>query len=101
MRRPYSNDLRERVVSAAASGEPVRTVASRFGVSVSSAVKWHQRYRATDSVKPDKMGAKHTFVLDAHRAFILEAITSTPHLTVRALQALLADRGIKVSHHAA
>ena len=36
MTRPYSNDLRERVVRAHLDGEPIRAVAARFGVSVSS-----------------------------------------------------------------
>src|SRR6476661_3352510 len=50
MTRPLSNDLRERVVAAIVGGESCRSVASRFGVAVSSVVKWSQRYRATGSV---------------------------------------------------
>ncbi|TGP50593.1 helix-turn-helix domain-containing protein, partial [Mesorhizobium sp. M2D.F.Ca.ET.226.01.1.1] len=56
MTRPLSNDLRERVVVAIAAGESCRTVAARFGIAVSSAVKWSQRYRASGSVAPGKMG---------------------------------------------
>jgi len=37
-------------------GETCRAVASRFGVAISSVVKWSQRYRATGSVVPGKMG---------------------------------------------
>ena len=33
-----------------------RAVAARFGVAVSSVVKWHQRYRTTGSVAPSKIG---------------------------------------------
>ena len=55
MTRPLSNDLRERVVAAMVSGESCRSVAARFGVAVSSVVKWSQRYRATGSVAPGKM----------------------------------------------
>lgn len=40
MIRPYSNDLRERVVSAVRAGESCWAVAARFGVAVSSVVKW-------------------------------------------------------------
>lgn len=47
MTRALSNDLRERVVAAVLAGENCRSVAARFGVSVSSVVKWSQRYRAT------------------------------------------------------
>ena len=39
MTRPLSNDLRKRVVRAVLGGESCRSVASRFGVSVSSVVK--------------------------------------------------------------
>src|ERR1700719_2077443 len=56
MTRPLSNDLRERVVAAIVGGESCRSVASRFGVAVSSVVKWSQRYRATGWVAPGKCG---------------------------------------------
>ena len=98
MARPYSNDLRERVVSAVRRGESCRSVASRFGVSVSSVVKWSQRHRATGSVAPDKMGGYRRRVLVPYREFIIEQIERTPHLTLHGLKDLLAARGIKVSH---
>ena len=58
MARPYSNDLRERVVRAHLAGEPIRSVAARYGVSVSSVPKWVARWRATGSVAPDKVGVR-------------------------------------------
>ncbi|MEW5424888.1 transposase [Amorphus sp. 3PC139-8] len=100
MTKPYSNDLRERVVAAVLACEPVRSVAKRFDVAVSSVVKWHRRYRTTGSLAPSRMGARRRFVLDGHRDLILQAIATTPHLSVRRLQALLADHGVTVSHHA-
>ncbi len=46
MVKPYSNDFRERAVTALTGvGESAWVVADRFGVAVSSVVKWHQRYR--------------------------------------------------------
>jgi len=56
MVRPLSNDLRERAVKAVESGESCHAVAARFDVAVSSVVKWRQRYRATGSVAPGKIG---------------------------------------------
>ena len=100
MVRPISNDLRKRAVSAVAKGESCRSVAERFGVAVSSVVKWSQRYRTTGSVVPGKMGGHRKPVLDPHRAFIVERITQTPHLTLHGLKAELAARGVKVSHNA-
>jgi len=100
MTKPYSNDLRQRVVDAVVSGETTRVVAERFGVAVSSVIKWHQRYRQTGSVAPGQIGGHRKSVLDPHRDFILDEIKHTPHLTLHGLSALLAKRGTKVSHNA-
>ena len=67
MASPLSNDLRERVVQATEAGESCRSAAARFGVSVASAVKWSQRYRATGSVAPGKMGGHRRRILQPHR----------------------------------
>jgi putative transposase len=100
MARPLSNDLRERVVAAVVAGESCRAVAARFGVAVSSVVKWSQRYRATGSVVPGKMGGHRKRILVPHRAFIMERISQTPHLTLHGLKEELIARGITVSHNA-
>lgn len=99
MTRPLSLDLRERVVASVLAGESCRSVAKRFGVAVSSVVKWSQRPRATGSAAPGKMGGHRKPVLDPHRAFIVERITQMPHLTLHGLKAELAVRGVKVSHN--
>lgn len=100
MTAPLSNDLRRRVVDAIQAGESCRSVAARFGVAVSSAVKWSQRYRATGSVAPAKMGGHRKRLLDPHRDFIIERIEQTSHLTLHGLKNELAARGVKVSHNA-
>ncbi len=99
MARPYSIDLRERVVFAVESGETCRAVGARFGVAVSSVVKWRQRYRRTGSVAPGKMGGHRKVVLAPYRDFIIERTEETPHLTLHGLKGLLAARGIVVSHN--
>lgn len=100
MTAPLSNDLRKRVVDAVQAGESCRSVASRFGVAVSSVVKWSQRYRSTGSVAPGKVGGHRKWVLEPHRAFIVERINQTPHLSLHKLKAELAAHGVKVSHDA-
>jgi transposase len=100
MTRPYSNDLRERVVWAVRCGDTCRVVAARFGVSVSSVVRWSQRHRATGSVTPGKMGGHRRRVLEPHRDFIAERLEQTPHLTLHRLKDELAARGVIVSHTA-
>jgi len=99
MSRPISNDLRERAVNAVLAGETCRVVATRFGVGVASVVRWSQRYRRTGSVEPGKMGGHRKPILAPHRAFILERINQTPHLTLHGLKDELAARGVKVSHN--
>jgi len=100
MARPYSNDLRKRVVGALETGASCRTVSSRFGVAVSTVVKWSQRYRRTGSVSPGQMGGHRRSVLDDHRDFLLERIQQSPHLTLHSLKDELMTRGVKVSHNA-
>jgi transposase len=100
MTRPLCNDLRERAVAAVIDGASCRSVASRFGVAVSSVVKWSQRYRATGSVAPGKMGGHRKRVLEPHGAFIKERINQIPHLTLHRLKDELAARGVTVSHNA-
>ena len=57
MTRPYSMDLRERVVAAVEQeGLSRNKAAARFGVAVSTAIGWVRRYRATGSAAPLKMG---------------------------------------------
>ena len=53
MARPYSSDLRERVVE---EGATRLEAAERFGVSVSSAVRWHQAWRETGTFEAKSCG---------------------------------------------
>ena len=54
MPKPYSNDLRERVVDAVErEGLSRNQAAARFGVAVSTAITWVARYRATGSFAPE------------------------------------------------
>jgi len=99
MTRPYSNDLRERVVAAVEGGASCRSVSARFGVAVSTVVKWSQRYRRTGSVAPGKVGGHRRVILEPHREFILERLRQVPHLTLHGLKDELAARGIVVSHN--
>jgi transposase len=100
MTRPYSLDLRDRVVSGVLAGESCRAVARRFGVSVASVVKWSQRFRATGSAAPKRMGGYRPLALAGERDWLLARIAARPDLTLRALVAELAERGIVVSYFA-
>lgn len=97
MAKPYSDDLRERVVGSVVSGRSCRETAQLFGVSVASVVKWSQRHRATGSAAARPMGGRRRPVLDAERAWLLARLADQPELTVRMLAAELAAKGKPVS----
>ena len=100
MARAYSLDLRERVVSAVAAGASCRNVAATFKVSVASVVKWSQRFRATGSAAARPMGGNRPYALRGERDWLLGRLAEKPDLTLRALVAELAERGVKVSYYA-
>ena len=97
MVRPYSLDLRERVVRATAAGQSCRVVAARFGVGVATVVRWSQRRRATGHAAPLPMGGSKPYALVGERGWLLARIAEKPDLTLRAIQAELAARGVRVS----
>lgn len=94
MARPYSNDLRERAAAAVATGRSCREVATLFGVSVASVVKWSQRRRATGSAASRPMGGHRKRLLEPYRALVIERLRAVPDLTIKAMVAELAERGI-------
>ena len=97
MARPYSLDLRERVVATVSGGQPCRAVAELFDVSVASVVKWSQRSRATGSAAPKPMGGKRPFLLEGERGWLMARLREKPDLTLHALLEELAGRGVVVS----
>jgi transposase len=98
MVRPYSLDLRERVVARVEAGHSVREVAATFGVSASSVVKWSQRYRATGSAAAKPMGSRLKRLLLGQRAWLLQRIAEAPDITLRALVAELHARDVRASY---
>src|SRR4051794_31098156 len=100
MPRPYSQDLRDRVVASVASGRSRRASAKIFSVSVATVVRWSQRFRATGSAAALAMGGRRPHRLASRRDGLLARIAEKPDLTLRALRAELAADGVKVSHGA-
>ena len=100
MGRPYSDDLRTRVAASVVAGRSCRAVAEVFGVSAASAVKWSQRLRQTGSAAAKAMGGARRAVLAGERDWLRARIKVAPDLTLRALAAELAERGVVVSHWA-
>jgi transposase len=96
MPAPFSQDLRERIVRAVASGGSVRQAALRFEVSPSAAVKLMRRVRESGSTVPARFGGHRRAILDEHEALIRSLLHAKPDLTLVEIQAELARRGIVV-----
>lgn len=97
MPRAYSDDLRERVAAAAAE-RPCREVATLFGVSVASVVKWSQRLRATGTAAAKPQGGRPgRSRLLPHRDWLLEQV-KVPGMTMRVLAVELRERGVVADH---
>ena len=98
MGRPYSVDLRKRVVAAVETGGmSCHQAAAQFGVGVSTAINWVRRMRETGSVAPGQMGGhKPKSISGKHRAWMLERMKQD--FTLRGLVAELAERGLKVDY---
>jgi transposase len=96
---PLSVDIRIRVAQALEDGETVRSAAKRFGVSVASAVRIGQRQRSGRGQVPGKLGGAHRAALAGEPGdWLLARLAEKPDLTMRALTAELAARGVHVAH---
>ena len=98
MARPYSMDLRERVVGSVDGGLSRRRTASLFGVAVSTVVEWVRVWRDTGSVAAKPMGGDHSSRLKGERAWLLGRIEAVPDLTLQEIRTELKDRGIRVGY---
>jgi transposase len=90
MPAPYSQDLRERVIGFMALGGSARAAATRFDVSVSSASRWVQRWRAEGHVRPRAMGGDRRSRLSEQRARVLQLIAQQPDMTLQEIRSALA-----------
>jgi transposase len=98
MGRPFSVDLRDRVVAAVDSGLSRRRAADRFGVSISSAIRWTSLRRRTGDVRPKRQGGdKRSARIEAHAPLILDLVEGRRDMTLVELRARLAEQGIAVA----
>jgi len=97
MARPYSQDLRTRLVRIVEGGRSARSTAKLFAVSASSAIKWVQRWRREGSVAPNPIRGHRRPLLEAHAEWILQLIEARPDLTLEEIRAALNKRGVSAS----
>ena len=94
---PLSEDLRVRVVGAVEEGWSRRRAAERFGVSVSSAIRWVDEWRRSGRTAALAQGGdRRSDRIEAQAAFLLARVEETPDLTLAELQAMLRKRGVPV-----
>ena len=99
MPKPYSDDLRERVIEAVEAGASRREAAERFNLSPSSAVKWLQRWRDTGSAKAKPSGGS-TSPLEEHAEWLLAMVAEQPDLTLDEIVAAMRKRRVPGSRTA-
>jgi len=97
MAKPYSQDLRERVIDAVERGKMSRRAAARhYAISESVAVKWLERLERHGSREPVGHGGHRASKLMPHRDFLEAARVEKSDVTLQALcDRLLAERGVK------
>jgi len=98
MAKPYSEDLRKRVVGVVDGGLSRRQAAALFDVGISTVVHWVRRWRETGSVAAKPMGGDHRSRLSRERTWILERIEAVPDLTLEELRDELKQRGVSVGY---
>lgn len=86
MGRPYSQDLRERVVDAAGATSR-RQAAARFGVGVATAIRWMAALTMTGMVAPRPQGRAHRSKLDPHEAFLRGLIDAKGDIILEEMRA--------------
>ena len=76
MGRPYSLDLRERVVAAVEKGGlSCNRAAAQFSLGISTVINWVRRLRETGSVAAGKMGGhKPKAISGEHREWLLQRV---------------------------
>jgi putative transposase len=100
MARPYSEDLRARLVEAVEAGATRQATARRFGVSVSCVVKLVQRWRRSGTLAPGQLGGWKKPALAAHEDRVRALVTKRPDSTLDELRAALARENVRVSRWA-
>ena len=99
MTKPYSNDLRSRVVAAVEAGSSRRQAAARFGVGISTVVHWVRRWRETGSYAAKPVGGdRRSKLKGAERDWLLARIAAKPELTLEDIRTELRRRGKGVGY---
>jgi transposase len=97
--KPYSQDLRERVIAAITAGRhSLEEIAHTFGVSPSTVDKWHKRWREIDSVAARPFAGGRRRTLRGCEAWLRAEVKRQPDVSLDELcERVQAERGITAS----
>src|SRR5262245_1490907 len=99
MPKPYSQDLRMRVIEAVEGGASRREAAELYGISPSVVVLWMQRWMATGSIEAKPSGGS-TSPLEEHSEFLLGLTVERPDMTLDEIVAAMGRAGVAGSRTA-
>ena len=97
MAKPYSLDLRDRVITAIEAGHSQSAVARLLKIGRRTVVRYVGLWQTTGQVEPKKFGGHKKHKLVVHADKVKELIKLEPDQTVAELQAKLEKASIKVS----
>ena len=99
MHGPYPGELRVRVIRFVEGGGSRREAAEQYDVSVSSAIRWMQRFRNDGTCAPMPRGGS-TSPLEKRTERILALVREQPDLTLGEIVSALRKRRIATSRSA-
>ena len=101
MAKPYSQDLRERMVRAVLAGQSRHAAARSFDVSPSCVIKLMQQFETTGGCLPQKFGGHKRHALAEHEDKVRALVAAQPDLTITELWKKLTALEIKAGRSAA
>src|SRR5271167_2365868 len=99
MPQSYSGDLRERVIGTVEAGASRREAADLFEISISSAIRWVQRWREEGSSEPKPRGGSRS-TLEDYAGRILALVAEHPDWTLDEILAAMHKQRIPGSRTA-
>ena len=81
--RPYSEDLRARIIAAKKAGESCQNVAERFAVDVRTVERYWERYREKGHCQTEQIGGHRRSRLHGHEETVASWIAAQPSMTLR------------------
>jgi transposase len=96
--RPYSLDLRQRVLDACQEGQSEKQVAKRFQISLSSVQRYKRAYRQHQTLQPKPFPGRTPKLQEHHKEAFLDLVASRSDWTLQSIsQAWQKETGVSLS----